>query len=67
VLAFLLVLGAVIGAEFGTRFGAKLRGEQLRGLLALLVLGVGIALAIQLVVPPEDVFSLTLAPGGLGG
>ena len=63
VLAFLLVLGAVIGAEFGTRFGAKLRGEQLRGLLALLVLAVGIALATQLVVPPEDVYSLTLAPG----
>jgi uncharacterized membrane protein YfcA len=59
VLAFLLVLGAVIGAEFGTRFGAKLRGEQLRGLLALLVLAVGIALATQLVVPPEDVYSLT--------
>jgi uncharacterized protein len=67
VLAFLLVLGAVIGAEFGTRFGARLRGEQLRGLLALLVLGVGIALAIQLVVPPEDVFSLTLSQAGLGG
>jgi uncharacterized membrane protein YfcA len=59
VLAFLLVLGAVIGAEFGTRFGARLRGEQLRGLLALLVLAVGIALATQLVVPPEDVYSLT--------
>jgi uncharacterized protein len=63
VLAFLLVLGAVIGAEFGTRFGAKLRGEQLRGLLALLVLAVGIALATQLVVPPEDVYSLTFASG----
>jgi uncharacterized protein len=66
VLAFLLVLGAVIGAEFGTRFGAKLRGEQLRGLLALLVLAVGIALATQLVVPPEDVYSLTHSPGGGG-
>lgn len=64
VLAFLLVLGAVIGAEFGTRFGARLRGEQLRGLLALLVLAVGIALAIQLVAPPEDVYSLTVSRGG---
>ncbi|HXV23852.1 MAG TPA: sulfite exporter TauE/SafE family protein [Alphaproteobacteria bacterium] len=66
VLAFLLVLGAVIGAEFGTRFGAKLRGEQLRGLLALLVLAVGIALATQLVVPPEDFYSLTISPGSGG-
>jgi len=64
VLAFLLVLGAVIGAEFGTRFGARLRGEQLRGLLALLVLAVGVALAIQLVAPPEDVYSLTVSRGG---
>ncbi len=64
VLAFLLVLGAVIGAEFGTRFGARLRGEQLRGLLALLVLAVGVALAIQLVAPPEDVFSLSAVRGG---
>jgi hypothetical protein len=64
VLAFLLVLGAVIGAEFGTRFGARLRGEQLRGLLALLVLAVGIALATQLVVPPEDVYSLTHSLAG---
>jgi uncharacterized membrane protein YfcA len=67
VLAFLLVLGAVIGAEFGTRFGARLRGEQLRGLLALLVLAVGIALATQLVVPPEDVYSLTHSLPGGGG
>ena len=67
VLAFLLVLGAVIGAEFGTRFGARLRGEQLRGLLALLVLAVGIALATQLVVPPEDVYSLTHSLPGSGG
>ena len=64
VLAFLLVVGAVLGAEFGSRFGAKLRGEQLRGLLALLVLAVGIALATQLVIRPEDRFSLTITHGG---
>lgn len=64
VLAFLLVVGAVLGAEFGSRFGARLRGEQLRGMLALLVLAVGIALATQLVIRPEDVFSLTITHGG---
>jgi uncharacterized membrane protein YfcA len=64
VLAFLLVVGAVLGAEFGTRFGTRLRGEQLRGLLALLVLAVGIALATQLVIRPEDIYSLTMMHGG---
>ena len=64
VLAVLLMAGGVLGAEFGARFGAKLRGEQLRGLLALLVLAVGIALATQLVIRPEDRFSLTITHGG---
>ena len=40
VLAVLLVIGGVVGAQFGVRAGAKLRGEQLRLLLALLVLAV---------------------------
>ena len=40
VLALLLLVGGVIGAQFGTRFGTKLRGEQLRFLLAILVLAV---------------------------
>ncbi|MCZ6603768.1 MAG: sulfite exporter TauE/SafE family protein, partial [Alphaproteobacteria bacterium] len=37
-LALLLLIGGVIGAQFGARAGAKLGGEQLRGLLALIVL-----------------------------
>ncbi|MCI0431189.1 MAG: sulfite exporter TauE/SafE family protein [Rhodospirillales bacterium] len=64
VLAFLLAVGAVIGAEFGARFGTRLRAEQLRGLLALLVLAVGVALATQLVATPEDVYSLSALRGG---
>jgi len=38
VLALLLISGGVVGAQLGVRAGAKLRGEQLRLLLALLVL-----------------------------
>src|ERR1700761_2738796 len=41
-LAFFLVVGGVVGAQLGVRAGAKLRGEQLRLLLALLVLAVGL-------------------------
>jgi len=58
VLAVLLLVGGVVGAQFGARLGQKLRGEQLRGLLALMVLGVAIKLAFDLVATPQDAFSL---------
>ena len=57
-LAGLLLFGAVVGAQFGTRIGAKLKGEQLRGLLALLVLGVCAKLVFDVVITPEDFFSV---------
>lgn len=60
ILAGLLVLGGVVGAQLGVRAGAKLRGEQLRLLLALIVLAVGSGLAWQLVVHPADVYSMSL-------
>ena len=59
-LAGLLLFGAVIGAQFGTRAGALLRGEQLRGLLALMVLAVCLKLGFDLVVQPSDLFSVEL-------
>lgn len=58
VLAAILVAGGVIGAQFGARAGAKLRGEQLRLLLALLVLAVAGRLLWGLLVPPADIYSL---------
>ena len=65
ILSFQLILiaaafGAVIGAQFGTRAGALLRGEQLRGLLALMVLAVCLKLGFDLVVQPSDLFSVEL-------
>jgi uncharacterized protein len=60
ILAGLLVIGGVVGAQLGVRAGAKLRGEQLRLLLALVVLAVGAGLAWQLVAHPADVYSLSL-------
>ena len=56
-LALILLLGAVVGAQFGTRVGARLRGEELRILLALLVITVCIKLAHDLLVTPVDIFS----------
>jgi uncharacterized membrane protein YfcA len=58
VLAFILMAAGVIGAQYGVRVGQKLRGEQLRALLALLVLAVGARLAVGLVVTPDDVYSV---------
>ncbi|HEX3535282.1 MAG TPA: sulfite exporter TauE/SafE family protein [Stellaceae bacterium] len=59
VLAMLLLFGGVVGAQFGTRFGTRLRGEQLRFLLALLVLAVAAKLAIDLTVRPPDPFFIS--------
>jgi uncharacterized membrane protein YfcA len=59
ILALLLVSGGVVGAQLGVRAGAKLRGEQLRLLLALLVLAVGAGLLWQLIARPADVYSLS--------
>jgi uncharacterized membrane protein YfcA len=61
ILAGLLVIGGVVGAQLGVRAGARLRGEQLRLLLAVIVLTVAAGLAWQLVVRPADVYSLTEA------
>ncbi|MCK5444114.1 MAG: sulfite exporter TauE/SafE family protein [Rhodospirillaceae bacterium] len=58
VLAILLLIGAVIGAQFGARAGAKLGGEQLRILLALMVLGVCVKIGLDLTLTPDDLFGI---------
>ncbi|MCG8558871.1 MAG: sulfite exporter TauE/SafE family protein [Hyphomicrobiales bacterium] len=64
VLALLLMAGGVIGAQFGARAGHKLKGEQLRALLALMVLAVCLKLAFDLVVEPANPYSLSFIAGG---
>ncbi len=59
-LALLLIVGGVIGVQFGLRAGAKLRGEQLRFLLALLTLAIAVRLLYGLVVTPADIYSMTV-------
>jgi len=63
VLATILLIGAVIGAQFGTVVGTRLKAEQLRAALGLIVLLVGLRVAWELVATPPDVFSI--APLGL--
>jgi len=57
-LALLLLVIGVIGAQIGARLSGKMKGEYLRVLLAVIVLGVAIRLALDLVLTPNDVFSL---------
>jgi uncharacterized membrane protein YfcA len=62
-LALLLILGGVVGAQIGTRVGVRLKAEQLRILLSLLVLSVSIRIALDLLLTPDELFSVT--PGVL--
>lgn len=57
-LALLLMVGGVIGAQFGVIAGLRLKGEQLRFLLAGIVLLVALRLAWSLVSNPGELFSL---------
>jgi uncharacterized protein len=63
VLAVLLMVGGVIGAQYGASAGQRLRGEQLRALLALLVLAVGLRLAFGLFSTPASLFVLSYVDG----
>jgi len=57
-LAVLLLIGGVIGAQIGTRLGVYLKAEQLRILLAILVLAVCGKLALDLLLVPSELYSL---------
>ena len=63
-LAFCLMVGGTVGAQFGASAGKYLRGEQLRALLALLVLAVAIRFGISLVIPPSNPFSMAVMGAG---
>ena len=58
VLAILLLVGGVIGAQFGTKMGVNLKAEQLRILLATLVLLVCGKLALDLLIQPSELYSI---------
>jgi uncharacterized membrane protein YfcA len=62
VLAVLLLVGGVIGAQIGTRIGVKIQAEQLRIMLAIMVLAVCFKLGLDLLLQPAELYSL-----GAGG
>lgn len=62
VLTLLLLAGGVAGAQFGAAMGTRLRGEETRALLGLLVLSVALGLLYDLVRAPESLFSIGPVP-----
>jgi uncharacterized membrane protein YfcA len=60
-LALALIVGGVIGAQLGSTIGNRLRAEQLRILLALIVLGVCAKVGYDLVATPAELYSLGVA------
>ena len=63
-LAMVLLVGSTIGAQFGARVGRLLRGEQIRILLAIIVLLFAVKFIFDLLLSPDNVISLA---GGGGG
>ena len=59
VLAMILLVSGVVGTQFGVRAGARLHGDQLRGLLAVMVLVVAGFLAFGLAMAPDELYSIT--------
>ena len=56
ILALLLLIGGVVGAQLGARASVRLKAEQLRMLLALIVLAVCLRLGIDLITMPQVPF-----------
>ena len=57
-LALLLLVGGTIGAQIGTRMGAKLKADEMRILLAIMVLLMSAKVFVDLTVAPVDVYTL---------
>jgi hypothetical protein len=64
VLAIILAAGGVIGGQFGVQAGQRLRGEQLRALLAVMVLAVAFRLLLDLVLRPDELYSMAPLAAG---
>ncbi len=63
VLAVLLLIGGVIGAQVGAQIGTRLKAEQLRILLAVMVLAVCFKLALDLLIQPSELYTIGTSGG----
>lgn len=53
ILAVLLLIGSTVGAQIGAVFGRKLKGEQLKVILAVIVLAVTVKIVFELTLTPS--------------
>ena len=63
VLATLLLIGGVLGAQVGARASSRFRAEELRALLAIIVLAVGLRMGLGLFFTPDEPFVLMAGNG----
>lgn len=64
VLAVLLLVGGVVGAQIGAAIGVKLKAEQLRILLSIMVLMVCGKLALDLLLTPDELYVIVFDGAG---
>jgi uncharacterized membrane protein YfcA len=64
VLSLLLILGGIVGAQFGARASSRFRAEELRAILAVIVLVVGLRMGLGLFFAPDEPFLLLSGMGG---
>jgi uncharacterized membrane protein YfcA len=57
VLAIILLLGSTIGAQFGVRLSKRLKADQLKILLASIVLLVMLQMLVSLILPPHPLLA----------
>ena len=62
-LAFILIIGGVVGARIGSSVSSKLPADRLRIILASIVIFVSIALFVDLIMPPKEIYSIVSPKG----
>jgi uncharacterized membrane protein YfcA len=59
ILAVILLLGSTLGAQFGAKLSKRLKGDQLKILLASIVLVVMVKMLLDLLLPPNVLLAYT--------
>lgn len=59
-LALVLILGSAFGTQWGARLGVRLPAEQLRLVLALVVVAVAVKMLAGILITPDEVYSMSV-------
>ncbi|WKL58850.1 sulfite exporter TauE/SafE family protein [Asticcacaulis sp. ZE23SCel15] len=58
ILALILLAGGVVGGQAGIRMANRFRADELRAIMAVIILMAGLQMGLSLFVPPQDPFVL---------